>query len=101
VYSEQQRRALDAVLSTSLQTLSQLLSWEELQPLYRDLYAQTFDAEEVQAMIDFYTTPAGQSMVRKMPLLMNNAMQAVQAKIIPMLQELQRAIAAEQAGHSH
>jgi len=93
--SEQQRSELDATMSTSMKAVADLLSWDQLQPLYRELYAQTFDAEEVQAMIDFYTSPVGQSMVQKMPQLMQNAMQAVQARLLPFLQELQRNLEAQ------
>jgi len=103
--SEQQRRELDATMNTSMKAVADLLSWEQLQPLYRELYAQTFDAEEVQAMIDFYASPVGQSMVQKMPLLMQNAMQAVQARLLPFLQELQRNLEAQSGagagGHEH
>jgi len=99
--SGQQQRALDATLATSLKAMAELLSWDELQPLYRDLYAQTFDADEVQAMIDFYASPAGQSMAQKMPVLMQNAMQAVQAKLIPFLQELQRELEAHSGADGH
>jgi len=97
--SEQQQGELDATMTASMNAVAQLLSWEELQPLYRDLYAQTFDAEEVQAMIDFYASPVGQSMVEKMPLLMQNAMQAIQAKLLPFLQNLQHTLEA-QSGQS-
>jgi len=103
--SEQQQQQLDKMMATAMKTVAELLSWEQLQPLYRDLYAQTFDAEEVQAMIDFYASPTGQSMVQKMPLLMQNAMQAVQERLIPFLQELQhnieQAYSDEPAGHQH
>jgi len=87
--SAQQQRELDTMVSASMKAVAALLSWDELQPLYRDLYAQSFDAEEVQAMIDFYASPAGQSMVQKMPQLMHNAMQAVQTRLLPLLKELQ------------
>jgi len=103
--SEQQRRELDATMTASMNTVAELLSWEQLQPLYRELYTQTFDAEEVQAMIDFYASSVGQSMVQKMPRLMQNAMQAVQGKLLPFLQELQHKLEAQSGaggdGHSH
>jgi len=97
--TEQQQREFDALMAA----VAELLSWDELQPLYRDLYAQTFDADEVQALIDVYASPAGQGMIQKMPLLMQNVMQAIQAKLIPLLQELQRSLEAQSgaAGHSH
>jgi len=99
--SAEQQRALDATVNTSMDTIARLLSWDELQPLYHDLYTQTFDADEVQAMIDFYTSPAGQSMVQKMPLLMQNAMQAVQGRLLPFLQELQRNLEVQAGAHRH
>jgi len=105
--SEQQQHQFDTIVAASMKTMAEILSWEQLHPMYRDLYAQTFDAEEVQAMIDFYASPVGQSMVQKMPLLMQNAMQAVQARLLPFLQELQRNLEAqssdddEHAGHGH
>jgi len=101
--SAEEQHKLDAAVAASMNAITALLSWEELQPLYRDLYAQTFNADEVQAMIDFYTSPVGQSMVRKMPQLMQNAMQAVQSRLIPILQELQRNLEAQAGagGHSH
>jgi len=102
--SERQQREFDVMMATTMNTMAEILSWEQLQPLYRELYAQTFDAEEVQAMIDFYASPVGQSMVRKMPLLMQNAMQAVQARLLPFLQDLQHKIEGqldEHAGHGH
>jgi len=101
--SAEEQRTLDATVASSMNAMARLLSWEELQPLYRDLYAQTFDADEVQAMIDFYTSPVGQSMVQKMPQLMHNAMQAVQSRLMPFLQELQRNLEAQSGsgGHSH
>jgi len=103
-FSAEEQQHLDAMIATSMNTVASLLSWDELQPLYRDLYTQTFDADEVRAMIDFYTSPAGQSMVQKMPLLMHSAMQAVQGKLLPFLQELQQNLEAQghgHAGHGH
>lgn len=90
--SSEQRAQLDRTLQQSSAAVSRALSWEKLEPLYRTLYAQTFEGSEIDAMADFYSTPAGQSMLDKMPLLMQNTMQAVQTLIVPMLQELERDI---------
>lgn len=42
------------------------------------IYEKHFTAEEMEAAIAFYRTPAGQSMLRKMPLVMGEAMQHTQ-----------------------
>lgn len=90
--SADQRAQLDRTLQQSSAAVTRALSWEKLEPLYRTLYSQTFEGSEIDAMADFYSTPAGQSMLDKMPLLMQNTMQAVQSLIVPMLQELERDI---------
>jgi len=88
--SADEQGKIDTLMGSSINAISSLLSWEELRPIYHDLYVQTFNADEVQAMIDFYTSPVGQSMAKKMPQLTQSAMQAMQAKLLPALQEFQQ-----------
>ncbi|WP_242108642.1 DUF2059 domain-containing protein [Luteimonas aquatica] len=90
-----QDKAIDTALRKSLEQIRKILSWEKLGPVYRDVYRQTFDAEDVDAMIAFYRTPSGQKMLDKMPQLMHNTMAAVQKMMAPALQEMQREIAEE------
>ena len=75
--------------------LAETLAWERMEPVYRDIYAQTFSAEDVEAMIGFYSSPAGQRTLDKMPQLMQNTMNAVQQMVVPLLQELEQDIEAE------
>lgn len=46
----------------------------ELEDLVVPVYARHFTADEMEAAIAFYRTPAGQSMLRKMPLVMQETM---------------------------
>jgi hypothetical protein len=41
-------------------------------------------------MIAFYTTPAGQAVVAKMPAAMQNTMNEIQQMMTPVMQQLQR-----------
>lgn len=68
------------------------LSWEEMRPLYVDVYKKTYTREEVRAIAKFYESPAGKSLLDKNPLLMQNLMAAIQQKMVPMLEELQTQI---------
>ncbi|WP_407353650.1 DUF2059 domain-containing protein [Luteimonas sp. R10] len=90
--SEADRAELDAVIARSNERIAETLSWETLEPLYRDIYAKTFTGEDMDAMIDFYGSPAGQKLLDKMPQLMQNTMAAVQQLLIPMLQQLEQDI---------
>ncbi|MEZ0471746.1 DUF2059 domain-containing protein [Luteimonas salinilitoris] len=88
--SEADRAKLDAVIAKSNERIAETLSWETLEPLYRDIYARTFTGEDMDAMIEFYGSPAGQKLLDKMPQLMQNTMTAVQQLIVPMLQQLEQ-----------
>jgi hypothetical protein len=50
------------------------MSWEKMKPMYVQLYRDTFEQEEVDGLIAFYKSPAGQAYVTKMPLLMSKSM---------------------------
>lgn len=91
---EEQTARLQAVVESSNATLRRALTWEKLQPVYRDIYRNTFDAEDVAALSDFYSSPAGQNLLEKMPQLMQNTMAATQQLMMPVLREMQQDIEA-------
>lgn len=39
-------------------------SWNNIRPIYIKVYQDIFTSEEVQAQIDFYSTPIGQSILK-------------------------------------
>ena len=91
----EQKAGIDRVLARSDAQMTQLLTWEKFEPLYRDIYRQTFDAADVDAMIAFYSSQAGRNLLDKTPQLMQNTMAAMQKLIVPMLQQMEKDIAAE------
>ena len=92
---ENERARIDRVVATTNARIGQALSWENMEPVYREIYASSFDAADVDAMIEFYASQAGQNLLDKMPQLMQNTMNAVQQLVIPVLQQLEQDIAAE------
>lgn len=87
--SAAQQRQLDAIVYRSNAQMLGSLSWHRMQPLYRDIYRQTFSAQDMTAMVEFYGSPVGQTLLDKMPLLMRNTMTAMQTLMGPMLQQMQ------------
>jgi uncharacterized protein len=53
------------------------LSWERMNPTYVKIYSETLTEEELDGAIAYYRTQAGQSMIRKMPLLMQKSMSSM------------------------
>ena len=92
---EEDRARINRMLESTNSSLATVLTWERMGPMYRDIYAQTFTAEDVEAIIGFYESPAGQKTLDKMPQLMQNTMSAVQQLVMPLLQQLEQDIAAE------
>ena len=90
-----ERQRLDQVLGRSSAQLRKALSWEKLEPIYLDIYRQTFDGQDTDALIAFYASPTGQRLLDKMPALMQNTMTAMQTLGVPMMQELQQDIEAQ------
>ncbi|WP_257643975.1 DUF2059 domain-containing protein [Luteimonas salinisoli] len=90
--NEQDRARLDAIIASSNQRIAETLTWDRLEPIYRDIYIRTFASEDMEAMIEFYESPAGQRLLDKMPQLMQNTMVAVQQLVMPMMQQLEQDI---------
>jgi len=62
------------------------------------VYADVYSEEELRAIVAFFTSPAGQSMLDKQPELMNRVMplaQEMQRSLIPQIQALTEAFKAE------
>jgi hypothetical protein len=73
---------------------SQLLSWDKLAPQFVKVYADTFTEEELDAILSFYKSPAGQAWFSKSPEVGNKvrpiteqAMQEAQAQIRKVIEQ--------------
>ena len=96
----EQKAEVERIQSRTNEIVRKSLAWEEMRPLYVDVYRKTFTSEEVKAIAKFYESPAGKNLLDKTPALMQNLMLAIQQKIVPMLNELQaelKTVAEEEA----
>lgn len=66
------------------------MSWEKIGPIYRNVYRKLFTAEEIDAMIAFYGSPAGRSILQKMPKAMELAMEDMQPIMETLIADLQK-----------
>ena len=98
--SAEQKAEVDRIQSRTNEIVRTSLAWEQMRPLYIEVYKKTFTSDEVKAMAKFYESPAGKSLLEKTPILMQNLMLAIQQKMIPMLEALQaelKTVAEEEA----
>ena len=90
--SAEQQQALDRIVYRANAQMLARVSWNNMQPMYREIYRQTFSADDMAAMVGFYGSQAGQNLLDKMPQLMQATMTAMQQVMVPMLQQMQRDI---------
>jgi hypothetical protein len=77
---------------------SKLLNWETMEPMYLKIYEDSFSQSEIDSMIAFYSSPAGQAVVAKLPLVAQNTLSAMQQQIkslMPQAQQIAKDTAAE------
>jgi hypothetical protein len=70
--------------------MKELLDWKKLEPIYVRIYQKSFTQAEVDGMIAFYKTPAGQAMIGKMPAVMQNSIDEMQQLMGPVMEKIQR-----------
>lgn len=85
-----QRESLQRSMDKMMARTDQMLSWQNVAPIYRKVYRETFEAGEVQALIDFYATAEGRSILEKMPRAMGRTMQEMQPLMKSMFEQIQK-----------
>jgi len=81
---------LDKQQTKILAIVKEELSWDKLKPDFIQVYQQTYTQEEVDGLIAFYQSPAGQAFVAKQPELMKNTMTVMQGRMGPMMEKIQK-----------
>jgi hypothetical protein len=100
--SPQDQQALVKKMQESSAAIRAQLTWAWIKPIYIKVYTETFTQEEVDGMIAFYGSPAGQATINKMPSVMQKAMSIMQPQMIAMAQKAQgemQQYAADLAAH--
>ena len=88
-----QRKIVDDVRAKVSALLHEELSWERFEPLLIDAYRQTFSQREVDGMLAFYRSEAGQAVISKMPRVMEITMKRTQDMVASMNPRIQRIVA--------
>jgi len=92
--SPTQAKAFESMQSKMAGLMKEEMSWEKYEPMFVQIYSESFTQDEIDSMIAFYRTPGGQAVIKKMPMVMQHTMQMVQKQMGPLMQKIQ-AIAQE------
>jgi hypothetical protein len=92
--TDEQKRMLESVPKKLAKAMREELTWASLKPMYIQIYKESFDQEDVDGLIAFYSSKVGQNYINKMPLAMQKTMAAVQQRMGPMLSRVKEAMKA-------
>ncbi len=88
-HSPEVKAALARMQDRMVDLLQQEIDWSVMEPMYMKIYSESLTQEEVDGMIAFYRTPVGQSVITKLPNVVQRSMTLVQARMGPLIQKLQ------------
>ncbi|OTG64718.1 DUF2059 domain-containing protein [Acinetobacter silvestris] len=66
------------------------VAWKEMQPIYQKIYKDVYNAEEIQAQIDFYSSPIGQSILNKTPQVAQESMKVMNSRLASTIQATEK-----------
>jgi hypothetical protein len=90
--TDEQRRVLDTLPRRMAQVIREELSWEVMRPGMVQIYRDTLTQDEVNGLINFYRTPAGQALITKMPQIMQRSMLYTQGRMATFGPRIQAAV---------
>ena len=76
--SDADRARMKSVTARTDALVKKRMSWPAIEPIIRKVYLQLFSKPEVDAMIAFYSTPEGASILKKSPQVLAIIMQEIQ-----------------------
>lgn len=86
--SPEQTKLTNDYLKQVQDTTTDEVSWAKLRPTIIQSYADSFTEADLDAILVFYKTPAGQAIITKTPDLANKTMNTVQGRIKEMQPKL-------------
>ena len=79
--NDKQQAIMDDMLGKVAAVFKDEMKWESLEPMFIDIYRKSFTQEELDGMLAFYKSPAGQAVIAKMPLVMQESTKLMQQRM--------------------
>ena len=84
----ERQAVLDRMSAKMSALISDSLNWSDLLPLYLRAYRDSFTQDEIDGLIKFYKSAAGQAYVKKLPLVLQNIMREMPEMMKPMQERM-------------
>jgi hypothetical protein len=90
--SAKDRQAMDEMQQKLMKMVADRMSWEKTKPAFVRIYVETFTETDIDGIVTFYKSPAGQAMLDKMPQLIQKSMAVGQQLMGDLMPEIQRMV---------
>ena len=79
--NEDQKRIMSDTQTRVMSLLKDELNWVDLEPMMIEVYRDSFSQKEVDGMLKFYRSEAGQAVIAKLPVVMRGMTQKMQLRM--------------------
>ena len=86
--SDADRKRMQSVTARTQALVEKSMAWPAIEPIIRKVYLQLFSKAEVDAMIAFYGSAEGASILRKSPQAMTLTMQEMQPLMMRLMEDI-------------
>ena len=90
----EQQKIVAETQSGMMDLMKEQLGWDTLQPIMLEVYRKSLTQEDVDGMLKFYQSRAGQALIAKMPAIMQKSMSSMQERMMPMTKKIQEEVQA-------
>jgi hypothetical protein len=84
------KRNIEKRQAEMISIFKEVLDWNKLEAMYVRVYQKSFTQPEIDNLIAMYKTPGGQTLLKKMPIVLQNTMTEMQEIMRPMMQRIQQ-----------
>lgn len=88
----EQQAKVDALQTKLFAVIEDEMSWPKLEPAMIDLYAETYTESEIDGILVFYRSPAGQAMLAKTPQLAARSVEMTQGRMQAVMPKVQKIV---------
>jgi uncharacterized protein len=93
-----QKKIVEELQTRIMALVKEQLNWTDLEPIMIEVYRDTFTQHEIDGILKFYRSQAGQAVINKLPTATQESMARIQSRVnalTPKIMELEKETAAQ------
>jgi uncharacterized protein len=93
-----QKKIMEDLQTRIMALVKEQLNWTDLEPIMIEVYRDTFTPHEIDGMLRFYRSEAGQAVIKKLPTVTQESMARIQGRVnalTPRIMELEKEAVAQ------